>query len=275
MNIEKACVGALAPHLAPVGLECEILESESALRIPSLGLDVHVTRADGRSNSVSATFEARPLGDAEGGMRVLAVGIGDTQQAATADAAAQWALGVLPVLRSYILHSHVCEVELFPMIVGVHDSPDRYGWTVHIGPVIGRAFGKVGDEDPTLGDLSRSAAYEPLFQVLHSYAAHRSLMWVESFAARYYSDQKLDATCRLNNRDIADGRDALLAWASGWPSTGAKTVSKRQFLILEPKPLDAVDESGDLRQRLEQEIRKSGDPWWRRLLGRRPTGGGR
>jgi len=56
------------------------------------------------------------------------VGTGDSDESAAADAASQWAMGVLPVIVSYMLRSHVCEVEKLPMIVGVEDSQERYGW---------------------------------------------------------------------------------------------------------------------------------------------------
>jgi hypothetical protein len=70
----------------------------------------------------------------------------------------------------------------------VEDSQERYGWTAHLGPVIGRAFGGSGSPDSPLGDLSQSAVYIPVFHLLHPHAAHRSLMWIEAFAARYYTE---------------------------------------------------------------------------------------
>ena len=79
---------------------------------------------------------------------------------------------------------------------------ERYGWTAHLGPAIGRAFGGSGSADSPLGDRSQSAVYIPVFHVLHPHAAHRSLMWIETFAARYYTEGKVDATCRLNNKDL-------------------------------------------------------------------------
>jgi hypothetical protein len=268
MSIENSCIAALAPHIERAGHQTERVENASALRIPDLGLDIHAQEAKAGPTTVTVTFAARPGGEAEGGIRVLALGLGDTTAAATADTAAQWARGVLPVLRSYVLHRHVCEVELFPMVVGVTDSTEKFGWTVHAGPVIGRAFGKTGSDKPGLGDLSRFAAYEPLFHVLHAYAPHSKLMWVESFAARYYADGKVDATCRLNNLDIADGREALLSWAGRWPASGAQVLSKRQFLIFEPRPLEGIDPSGKLRQHLDCERTEHKPSWWRRLLGK-------
>jgi hypothetical protein len=125
-------------------------------------------------------------------------------------------MGVLPVIVAYILRSHLCEVEKLPMIVGVEDSQERYGWTAHLGPVIGRAFGGSGSADSPLGDLSQSAVYIPVFHVLHPHAVHRSLMWIETFAARCYTEGKVDATCRLNNKDFEEGRRALMGWASNW-----------------------------------------------------------
>jgi hypothetical protein len=78
-------------------------------------------------------------------------------------------------------------------------------------------------------------------------------MWIESFAARYYSDRKVDATCRLNNKDFDQGRDALMSWAAGWPETGASILTKRQFLLFEPTPPEQLK---GLSQQLDVEIQE-------------------
>jgi hypothetical protein len=81
------------------------------------------------SDFISVMFEVQALGssNASPGIRVLAVGSGGTEETASSDAAKQWALGVLPVIVSYMLRSHVCEVGKMPVIVGVQDSEERYG----------------------------------------------------------------------------------------------------------------------------------------------------
>jgi len=136
------------------------------------------------------------------------------------------------------------------MIVGVEDSQESYGWTAHLGPVIGRAFGGSGSAHSPLGDLSQSATYIPVFHVLHPHAAHRSLMWIETFAARYYTEGKVDATCRLNNKDFEEGRRALMGWASNWETTGAALLTKRQFVLFEPTTLEQLKNSDNLSQKL-------------------------
>ena len=192
---------------------------------------------------VSVVFDARLHNSSAPGIRVLSVGLGNTEEGATADAASQWALGVLPVLVSYIRRSHVCEIQKLPMIVAVADSQERYGWTAYLGPVIARAYGGSGTGESLLGDLSQSAAYMPIFQVVHPYAAHRKVMWVESFASKYYAEAKVDATCRLGNDDFPEGREALLAWAQSWPPTGAALLSKRQFVLFEPTSVEEIESS--------------------------------
>ena len=76
-------------------------------------------------------------------------------------------------------------------------------------------------------------------------------MWIESFAARYYSSHKVDATCRLNNKDFNQGRDALMGWAAGWPEIGATILTKRQFLLFEPTPPEKLKE---LSRKLDTEL---------------------
>ncbi len=257
MDLNALCAQSLLPHFRAKNLECGPA-SGADLSVSGLAMKFVASEATVISgHNISVTFDARALDSSEPGIRVTSVGSGDSIEVAAADAAMQWAVGVLPVIMSYVLRSHVCEVEKFPMIVGVADSSERYGWTVHLGPVIGRAYGGAGSGDSLFGDLSCSAAYTPIFHAVHPYAAHRRLMWVESFAARYYFDRKVDATCRIRNQDFEEGRDALLDWAAGWPETGAAVLSKRQFILLEPTALEELKGSAELSQNLDDEMHKS------------------
>jgi hypothetical protein len=217
--------------------------------------------------SVRVVFDARAIGSAESGICALAIGFGRTDEEAAVDAGHQWATGVVPVLLSYLLPDKpVPEVQKSPMIVGVADTDERYGWTVHLGPVLTRLYGPPGAVEIDRGDLSPEGAYRPLFEALHPLAAHRSLMWVESFAVRY-PDDRVDATARLKNRDWPEGQEALLAWADSWPDTKPFVLSKRQFLLLEPTPLSRLNSADRLASRLEQEMRTERRPWWRRIVG--------
>ena len=92
-------------------------------------------------------------------------------------------------------------------------------------------------------------------------------MWVESFTARYH-DGKVDATCRLQNEDWDEWRNALLSWAISWPTTPGFLVTFRQFLLMEPTPVEQLQSAQELTDTLGREMRRRGAPWWRRL-GRR------
>ncbi|HZR29217.1 MAG TPA: hypothetical protein VFA71_10565 [Terriglobales bacterium] len=54
-------------------------------------------------HNISVTFDARALDSSEPGIRVTSVGSGDSIEVAAADAAMQWAVGVLPVIMSYVM----------------------------------------------------------------------------------------------------------------------------------------------------------------------------
>jgi hypothetical protein len=275
VSIEELCAAAIVPHLRARDLEATPVRN-GRVSVPKLRLDVSATEvkvaADG--TSVSVLYEARAAGSAEPGLEVLAVGVGPEREAAAASAAEQWGTGVLPVLESWALGGHVCEVERAPMIVEVAGTKERFGWTVHLGPVLARAYGKPGERHADLGELAREAAFRPVFEVIHPLAAHRELMWVESFACRYFDEGRADATCRLNNAHFDEGRDALVAWASSWPACGAPLLSKRQFLLLEPTPVERLDAGPDIEAALERATaQRSGaapqtepaPPWWKRM----------
>jgi len=75
-------------------------------------------------------------------------------------------------------------------------------------------------------------------------------MWIETFAARYYTEGKVDARCRLNNKDFEEGRRALMGWASNWETTGAALLTKRQLVLCEPTTLEQLKNSDNLSQKL-------------------------
>ncbi len=270
MALEETAVAALLPLVRARSLECEHLRP-GCLSVPSLGLEIVASEpaVDEEGSSLSVVYDARAAGRGEAGVRILAIGFGADPETAAASAAEQWAVGVLPVLQSWVQGGHVCEVERSPMVVGVADSEERFGWSVHLGPVIGRAYGKPGSGDVDLGDLSRAAAFKPVFEVIHSLAAHRSVMWVESFACRNFASGVTDATSRVNNDDFEAGREALRAWAASWPTGGAPLLSKRQFLLFEPTDVNQLPAAADLAASLDRAMAAdSRAPWWKRLWSR-------
>lgn len=241
MDLNALCAVGLQSHFANMNLACSV--ASEALSAPDLGMDVVACEAQRINGGVSVVFDARVHNSSARGIRILSVGLGNTEETASIDAASQWALGVLPVIVSYVRRSHVCEVQKLPMIVAVVDSQERYGWTAYLGPVIARAYGGSASDESLLGDLSQSNAYIPIFRVVHPRAAHRKVMWVESFASKFYAEAKVEATCRLRNDDFPEGREALLAWAKGWPPTGAALLSKRQFILFEPASIEEIESS--------------------------------
>jgi len=271
VTAEELSIWALESELRKAGHD-QFSRSGTVLGFPSLAMEFLARDAkiqphnDGFAAVV--TFEARPPGADSTGIRILAVGFGQTEAAAAREAASQWVLGVFPALTSYLTQpEHLCEVEKSEMLVGVPDSGERYGWTVHLPPIIWRLWG-ASDIGP--GDephVDSHDIYRAVFNAIHPFAAHRHMFWLECFASRY-ADGKVDATCRYNNKDWPEGRDALLAWASSWPDTNGYILSKRQFLIFEPTPVDRLSSSDRLSERMEQEISKSTGRW-RKLLGRR------
>lgn len=269
MSLEQTCIESLASHIRSKIADCDV-PHEGCVTVAGLGMAFCVDGASAtpfhKGYSVSVVFDARAQDADEAGILVLTVGFGDTPETAAVDAGHQWATSVLPVLLSYVLHQEQPEVQRCPMVVGVQDSGERFGWTAHLGPVTARVYGPPDAPEIDRGDLSPATAYKPVFNAIHPFAAHNQLMWVESFAARY-PEGKLDATCRLQNDDWAEGRAALLAWAASWPDTGPCVLTKRQFIILEPTPVGRLASDKDLVAILEREMAKQKKPWWRRMLG--------
>ena len=236
MTTDELPIWALESELRAAGYYCARVGA--TLPFPALALEFCAQTPELRpfdeGFAVAVTFEARAPGHASDGIRVLQVGYGETAEAAAQDAARQWVLGVFPALRSYIARpEHICEVETARMLVRTVDGGEQYAWTVHMPPIIYRVWGDC-DFAP---EMKATDVLHAVFDVVHGCAAHNHLFWLECFAVRY-PDGEVDATCRYNNEDWPDGRDALLVWTTGWPDSESCLFSKRQFLLFEPTPVD-------------------------------------
>src|SRR5262245_58784113 len=144
MTTDELPIWALESELRAAVYDCE--RSGAVLPFPALALEFCAQTSDltpfGEGFAMAVTFEARAPGQASDGIRVLQVGYGETVEAAAQDAARQWVLGVFPALRSYIAQpEHICEVETARMLVRTVDSGEQYAWTVHMPPIIYRAYG--------------------------------------------------------------------------------------------------------------------------------------
>jgi hypothetical protein len=238
MTMEELFIKSLESEMQRAGYECS--RHPRALRLPSLGLEVithdQTVEEAMEEKAASAIFEARAIGATTTGISVFQLGFGLTEFDAACDASYQWCLGVYPALLNYIAEpEHCCEVETARMIVRDAESGEEFGWTIHLPPILSRAYGEA--ELPE--KLEQQDVFHALFETIHPYAAHNQLLWLECFAARV-SDSKVSATCRLNNDDWEEGQDALLQWALSWPPFGKGILSHRQFLLFEPTPIEQI-----------------------------------
>jgi len=257
MTNEEMVISSLEAEMIEIGYECK--RRSNALSLSSIALELFardpaVQDAMG-GRAVSVTFEARAEGATTDGIKVFQLGYGPTEFDAARDASYQWLLGVYPALVTFIAQpDHRCDVDKAHMIVGDDDTGEKFGWTVHLPPILSRTYGEtLMPEQP-----EQNAVFRALFDSIHPYAAHGSVFWIECFAARY-PDSKVDATCRLNNEDWSEGRNALLAWAMSWPDPGQGILSRRQFVLFEPTEIDSIPEGSKLSSMIDerQEVRKS------------------
>jgi hypothetical protein len=253
---------ALADELRERGMR-EARADGAKVPISAIGMEVHAhetsfTDSTG-SRAATITFDARARGGDSNGACVLAMGFGDTDYRAAREAAMLWCVGVYPALVSWLTKKHVCEVGLSQMLVAVDGTSERYGWRVHLAPVIARLYAKDGSNGE-LGEIGREEILKALINTIHPFAAHRTVFWLECFAARY-PEGKVDATCKFHNANWPEGREALLLWASQWADTGECILTKRQFLLFEPVAPASLPKS--FRKGLERYIGTK--PWWKRL----------
>ena len=231
----------------------------NGLRVPLLKVTIRVHDAeriprDDGSAAISAIVQLGALDSISGGIDVLHTGMGATLEEAAANAAHQWIAGVLPVIQTYLTHRDHPDVDQSQMIVAIEETSEQFGWSVHLGPIITRVFGDI--EQPA--ELGKSEIFKRLFHVVHPFAAHTTLFWLECFAVRY-PDGRIDATCRKHNEDWDEGQQALLVWASEWPVNRKGFISQRQFIIFEPTAVADLPSGKELADRLPLPQK----PWWK------------
>lgn len=225
---------------------------------PPLGLQFRAASCEMSGGSkyriVHTVFDAAAMDVESEGILVHAIGSGENAQEALADSAAQWALGVFPVLHSrFSDHEDKIGAHVMEIMVRADDSGEKFGWRAHLGPVIMRHSDPEGQDEP-----EHEALLKAMLGPVSGIAAHADLFWLESFAV-LLPDGKVDADCRVDNREWEEGHRALLNWASDWPRTPGAYVSKRQFILFEPVPIGALKSGGKLASALPG-VRK---PWWK------------
>lgn len=256
---------ALAHELQARGvLSAKTVGAKVPLSDVPLEIHAHEAAVGPATDGMAATviYDARASGAESTGVCVLVLGFGASEREAMRDAAMHWCMGVYPTLTAWLTQKHVCEVGNAQMIVALQDSPEQFGWRVHLGPVIARLYGKDGAPGE-IGPLDHSEFSNAVFNSIHPFAAHRTLFWLECFAVRYH-DGKIDATCRLHNDDWEPGRDALLQWTATWPERADTVLSKRQFLMFEPVPVSSLLSNRTIQEALETHPERK--PWWKRLF---------
>ncbi|WP_165248318.1 DUF6348 family protein [Paludisphaera soli] len=190
------------------------------LRLGELGLHVRVRAVKGHDEAggvfiglFDASEDARRRG-----IGVTCVGL---PPESIKDAAANWCLGVLPVLARWKGgHSCLVAADSFLAPSGRFD--------VIAGPVVSRGECD-GGTHPEVG-----AFLAMLGGPLARAKLKRRLHWLESFVIRT-ADGSIDATCRLDNKDWAPGRRILADDASRWPGATASYDSRRQFHLFVPE----------------------------------------
>jgi uncharacterized protein DUF6348 len=196
--------------------------------------------------------EAAAAGNPREGMRVNAIGYGPTEAQALRGAADQWLDGVFPVLHHWMApHKADLGVESTEMIVGDHDTGRRFGWRVHLGPLLFVRYGP-GDVPETLP--KRHAVLQALFDSLSARSAHETLFWIEAFVGRV-PGRAPEATCLLHNGVWPEGETALCEWAAAQSALAGMSV--RQFLLFEPVRPDALASAESLSRVLDAELTKS------------------
>lgn len=167
------------------------------------------------------------------GIGVTCVGIGGDTDHAIRESLANYAGNVIPVLAQWRT-GHNCLVDVSEVELKGRSGPLRF-------EAIGGPLTCRGLPDPTQGPVEGLEGYVPrMADQLRKSPLSNALHWLECFAARQPTG-KIDATCRLDNRDWRPGQRLLEADARTWPFVDVPMMSRRQFILLVPKDPTLVE----------------------------------
>jgi hypothetical protein len=199
--------------------------AEGIVQLQELGLFVGIRQVQVMQSATKSLFISEITASArarEKGITVTCVGLGDDMSSAVANAVAQWAMGVLPVL-AYWRGKHSC-------LSNCRQIETQGGaFELLAGPVA--EMGRPEANSPTAA--GGRGLIESLSDVLRSHRAAQRVHWLELYACNM-NDGSVDATCRLDNRDWMPGRKVLLEVAASWPTVKSPLQSSRQFAMLVP-----------------------------------------
>ena len=234
-------------QLTNKGHEASMIRSNILLTSMPLAISI-VELKMSKTNSATSfvvTFKAVSEKLSSEGVEVLVVGFGPDTSTAINSVVEQWVLGVFPVLNAYILNVEVDNVVVQPMVIGAKDNSFSYGWTLYLGPIITRRYGGKG----ILENLQHMVIHNEIFDI--TMFTNKKLRWLECYAVRY-ADGKVDATCRKNNEDWQKGQSDLMKWASTWPEEQYVFLSRRQFLIFKPTPVNEISSPQDIKEEIQK-----------------------
>jgi hypothetical protein len=232
MNAAELSIEPIELVLNQAGHNC--FRSGQALTIPCLGIDLLAHDVEFQPTpegfGASVIFEARHTVLGPPSIEILAIGYGDTEADAANDAAGQWVIGVFPALLSYNSPDmHSCFVSRSEIIVDAPEPDQRYGWRVHVPPVLSRGY---RSPDVKTHATNNDEVLGIFLEVISQCPPPDPVFWLECSALKH-PDGSAEATCRYKNHDWAAGQQALTEWASGWPESKECMVTRRQFLFFE------------------------------------------
>lgn len=220
MNLADRTIDTLASASADYGPKM----TDGALHLSELNLFIDIRQNQAMAAGSMAVFISEITASTQKGqpgITITCVGSAQDLPSAAADAAAQWGLGVLPVLAEW-RGRHTCLTSALDV------ETQRGPFVLRMGPLIARGRPETG------GGLGASSLASPLLPLLHKARPAQRLHWLEIFACKF-ADGAVDATCRLNNHDWLSGKKALAALAAGWPGSTEPMQTSRTFALFMPQ----------------------------------------
>jgi hypothetical protein len=171
------------------------------------------------------------------GLQELAIGFGEEEAARLASSATGWMQSDFPVIHSYLCPSGT-DLGVKRMELVSQTGDKQLGWNVLLGPLA-----IMGDQ-MNLSEDSIHELFIYLFNEITGLLRLPKILYLKLFVSKA-TDGSINADCRLLGENWIEGTNKLCHFAEQLDTQG-KFHSRKQFIIIYPRPLDELKKGEDL-----------------------------
>lgn len=171
------------------------------------------------------------------GLQELAFGFGEDEETRITSSATGWMQSDFPVIHSYLCPTET-DLGVKRMEVVSQTGDDQLGWNVLLGPLF------IMGDPMNLSEDSIHELFTHLFNEITGFLSLPKVLYLKLLVSKA-GDGSINVDCRLLGENWIEGANKLYKFAEQLDTQG-KFHSRKQFIILFPRPLGELKKGEDL-----------------------------